>query len=184
MVSFQMIQNDFQKTVQRMLDKSNAFQGASSRIYPLYQKFQTDRFQTQGQSEGTPWPSLNPEYAQYKKIRFGGGPKVRSKGKGKEASSWKSWPGQGTKMMIATSTLAGAVIGPGSPFVSEGINQHRAIFTPNSMEISVEQSGNNAEGRPFDYAGYADEKRPIMQFSDEHIEEMSAAITQFLFEEE
>lgn len=129
-----------------MLDKAN-MQGAGARIYPLYQKLQTQRFESENASEGAQWPSLSPEYAAYKLKKY------------------KSAPGGGNKMMIATSTLAGAVIGPGSPFT--GVANHIALFTKYSMRISVNMSGTNSDGKPFDYPQYVADVRPFMTFSDE-----------------
>lgn len=168
------VQDDFGQTMDKMMSRANNFQGAAARIYPLYQKFQTDRFQSEGSSEGFPWDPISEPYKTYKKRRFGGGDK-------RGGGSWRTFPGNGTKSMIATSTLAGAVIGPGSPFVSEGISKHRVLFGPKSMQISVEESGTNAEGKPFDYATHADEKRPLMKFSKNHIDQMKMEIKKYLF---
>jgi hypothetical protein len=167
------VKDDFEKTMAKMLDRTNSG-GAFARIYPVYQRLQTRRFETQNASEGAPWEKLEPGYAAYKRKRFGGGP-TRSGG------SWKSYPGAGSKMLIATSTLAGAVIGPGAPFVSEGLRQHRAKFSRTSMEIVVEQSGRNADGDPFDYAGYVNEVRPFMEFSRDSVAEMREELQKFLF---
>lgn len=83
-------------------------------------------------------------------------------------------------MLIATSTLAGAVIGPGAPFVSQGISAHRVLFKSSSMEISVITSGKNAQGKPFDYPEYVAEKRPFMKFSQNSLNEMKQVLVQFI----
>lgn len=143
-----------------MLSKAQSPQGAFARVYKLYQKFQTERFKSQNASEGKPWKSLSPAYAEAKKKRF------------------RSYPGSGSKMMIATGTLAGAVIGPGAPF--SGTDKHRAMFTKTSMVIEVAESGRNAAGKPFNYAAYANEERPFMEFSQAHMNEMQAEIEKFI----
>lgn len=176
--------DDLSKRLDAMLTQAKSFQGAAARLYPLYQKFQTERFVTQGGSEGQAWPALEPRYAQYKKRRYGGGVKYRwigGRGEGRPwipSGNWRSWPGNGNKMMIATSTLAGAVIGPGSSF--EGINHHRAFFTSRSMEITVASGGINAEGKPFVYAKSADEKRSLMKFSREHISQFKSELIKYV----
>lgn len=148
---------------------------AAARLYPLYQKIQTERFMTENASEGSPWPALKAEYAAYKLKRYGGAEIKRGKRKG---GTWGSWPGGGRKMLIGTSTLAGAVIGPGAPF--EGTDHHRAMFLPYSMQISVSTSGNNAEGKPFDYPEYVAEKRPFFEFSASSVSRLKNALQQYL----
>jgi hypothetical protein len=164
MTGIERVTDDFKQVMDHMLSRAASFEGAAARIYPLYQKFQTDRFQSENSSEGSAWPDLNESYKESKLKRF------------------QSFPGHGSKMMIATGTLAGAVIGPGSPFASEGISAHRALFTPNSMEISIDTSGTNAQGKPLSYAKFAAEKRPIMEFSDDHLEEMKDELQKFILE--
>lgn len=175
-----LVQNGFQSWVKKVLDPNN-IQGALARgVYPLYQQFQTQRFQTENASEGTAWVSLEPKYAQYKLKRYGGGKKRPSKKDPRD--QWQSWPGAGRKMLIGTGTLAGAVIGPsrGNPFNSSGISAHSALFTSTSMTIQVNTGGLNAEGRKFVYPPFVNQKRPIMEFSTDHLNQMKAAILQFL----
>jgi hypothetical protein len=82
-------------------------------------------------------------------------------------------------MLIATSFLAGSVIGPGAhPF--HGTKQHRKIFSDRSMKIYVEESGLNDEGKDFTYAHKVAEIRPFMTFSTEHIKEMKNAVRSFI----
>lgn len=160
MSGFQKVKDDFSATMNKMLDNTRSAQGGFARIYALYQRFQTDRFTSQNSSEGDPWPELSAKYADYKRKKFA------------------SFPGSGTKMMIASGTLAGAVIGPGAPF--SGTDRHRAVFTSTSMQISVDMSGKNAAGKDFDYAADAAEQRPFMEFSDAHLEQMKEELSQFI----
>lgn len=154
-----LVKNGLKDRLDQMLDKAN-MQGAAARIYPLYQKIQTQRFQTKNSSEGRVWPELSPPYADYKLKRF------------------KSAPGGGRKTLIATSTLAGAVIGPGSPF--KGIDKHIALFTRYSMQIKVNMSGSNDAGKPFDYPQYVAETRPFMSFSDSSRQKMKDELKKFI----
>lgn len=152
--------NDLEKRINDILTRGKSSQGALARIYPLYQSLQTQRFMTQNASEGQPWPALNSQYAQYKLKKYG------------------RYPGSGSKMLIGTSTLAGAVIGPGSPFF--GTEKHRALFKPWSMQISVSMEGTNAAGKRFTYPTFVAEKRPFMQFGDASRQKMKDSLSKYL----
>lgn len=154
------VRNDFKIKMEKMLSQAGSVPSAMSRIYPMYQKFQTQRFMTENSSQGTTWAPLSPVYAERKRKRFSG------------------YPGAGGRLMIATGTLAGAVIGPGAPF--QGTDHHRFITTSTGMTISVEQSGVNAAGKPFNYAEFAAEKRPIMTFNEDSIEQMKKELAKFI----
>lgn len=158
-VGLKLVKDDMSHHFKEMLSRAQSTK-ASARLYPLYQKLQVQRFMSQGSSEGLPWKRLSPPYADYKKKKY------------------EKYPGSGNKILIATGTLAGAVIGPGAPF--EGTNHHVAVFKPYSMQISVSQSGNNAAGRPFNYAGYVNEERNFMKFSEKSIAMMKDALKQYL----
>lgn len=174
-------QNSMEDRLSAILTRAKSSQGAAARIYPLYQQLQTKRFQSvsgaQGgtTSEGDSWPALQSEYAAYKLKRYGGGLRMRGPQKG---SQWKTWPGGGRKMLMGTSTLAGAAIGPGAPL--EGTDKQRVIYKPYSMQITIATGGVNAEGRPFEYAESVAETRPFMSFSEISIQKMKDAMTQYL----
>lgn len=170
-----MVRDDFSDVMKTLLDRSKSPQAGFARIYKVYQRLQTERFMTENASEGSKWNELNDTYKKYKTKRYGGGPK-------RGGGTWKSFPGNGTKMLIGTGTLAGAVIGPGSPFDSAGTSAHRAIFSATSMSIQVAEGEPNAEGKTFDYASYVDEKRPFMAFGDASISEMKDELTKFIFQ--
>lgn len=169
--SLKLKQDTLQQRLDGILTQAKSSQGAAARIFPLYQQLQTKRFQTQNASEGEPWKPLNSTYALYKKKRYGGGEK---RGKGQ----WRSWPGSGTKMLIGTSTLAGAVIGRGSPF--EGTDKNVQVYKPYSLQISVNTSGTNAEGKPFNYAEEVAATRPFMSFSPASIDKMKTEMKKYL----
>lgn len=170
--SIQLIKDSIQDRLNSMLTLAKSTQGAAARIFPLYQKLQTARFESENASEGSPWPKLNTAYSAYKLKRYGGGSKRGKHGK------WGSWPGAGRKMLIGTSTLAGAVIGAGSPF--EGTSNQVQVYKPYSLQISVNTSGPNAEGKPFNYPKYVAEKRPFMKFSQPSKDQMKAVMKKYL----
>lgn len=151
-------ENGLEKKLAEMREKTG--KAAAARLYPLYQKLQTKRFQTENASEGAKWKPIQKEYAEHKLKLF------------------KSYPGGGRKLLIATSTLGGAVIGRGSPFL--GQDKHVALFKKYGMQISVKEGGTNAAGKPFNYAGYVAEKRPYMEFSKNSIEIMKTELRKFI----
>lgn len=155
------ITNDMKVTLQKMTDRSNQAAAFARVVYPIYQQLQLDRFTSEGASEGFAWAKLSPMYSERKLKTF------------------KSYPGSGRKLLIATSTLAGAIIGKGDhPFF--GTDKHRAMFKSQSMEISVENSGTNEAGKPFNYASHVNQDRPFMKFSDASIQKMKDALTDFI----
>jgi hypothetical protein len=168
------VKDDFSDTIKQMLDRTRAPQAGFARIHKVYQRLQTIRFQTENASEGGKWEPLQDVYRKYKLKRYGGGEK-------RDGDRWKSWPGSGTKTLIGTGTLAGAVIGPGAPFDSAGTSAHRALFTPTSMQIFIAEGASNAEGKPFDYAAFVNEERPFMEFGDASLNEMKQELVKFIF---
>lgn len=157
--SIKLIKNGVKDRLDGMLTRAKSTQ-ATARIYPLYQKLQTERFRTENASEGAVWLPLNPVYKRRKLKLFAG------------------YPGAGSKTLIGTSTLAGAVIGPGSPFL--GTEKHTALFSPYKMQIQVSMSGKTAAGKPFTYAGYVAEQRPFMEFSEKSLTLMKNELRKFL----
>lgn len=154
-----LIKDGMNERLKQMLSRAQSTK-ASARLYPLYQKLQVERFMSENTSEGDQWRPLTPVYAKRKLKQF------------------KQWPGHGTKTLIASSTLAGAVIGPGAPF--EGTDKHSAVFSPYKMQIQVISGGVNAAGKRFNYAGYVDAVRPFMKFSDKSIQIMKTALKQYM----
>lgn len=170
--SIKKIQDKTEERLNGILSRAKSTQGAAARIFPLYQQLQTKRFETENQSEGKRWTPLNTTYAKYKLKRYGGGDKRGGKGR------WTSWPGGGRKMLIGTSTLAGAVIGRGAPF--EGTDKNVQAYKPYSLKISVNVGGKNAEGKPFNYPEYVAQIRPFMSFSAESKNKMKQLMKKYL----
>lgn len=160
-----------------LLERAKSKQAAFARIYPVYQAAQLQRFVTENSSEGAPWDKLDPKYAEYKLRRYGGG--ARRASKKRPAGEWRTWPGAGRKMLIGTSSLAGAVIGPGDHGM-EGVDHHRAIFTDTSMTIRVDTGGVNAEGSQFEYPEHVAEHRPFFVFSDATEEQMRDQMRRYI----
>lgn len=132
-----------------LIDRSRASQGYFARnVYRDYQNSQRERWRTEGQSEGYQWEQIDPEYRKRKLKRFA------------------SYPGAGSKMMIATSKLQGSVIGLGE----YGTSNHRALFANTYMEVSTTLS----------YAPYVAEKRTIMDFAEKTIDEWERKLTDFV----
>ena len=118
--------------------------------YPEYQNAQRQRWMTEGASQGSRWKPLNKQYRDYKLKRYGGGPKyqwIGGQGQGRPwqpAGNWPSYPGKGTKMMIATNTLFSSVTG-------DSKKNHRRVIDNRSMQIftTVEYAETADKARPF-----------------------------------
>lgn len=96
-----------QSRLDDLVNRAKFARGFLNRVaYPLYQNFQRERWASE--DRGT-WPRLDPMYARRKLTRFA------------------AYPGAGTKMMIATNTLAPSVIGGGPG--------HKKIVTDNELKI-------------------------------------------------
>lgn len=138
------------KRLDSMMSRSQALEGFINRvIYPLYQNYQRRRWMDQNAKQTGQWDALNPSYAARKKIMYGGGPKhewVGGRTPWRVKGQWPSYPGQGTKMMIATGRLFKGVIGESG--------EHKKIVTTKSLRIFT----------TVPYASYADEARDFSTF--------------------
>ena len=137
--------------------------------YRIYQNWQRERWMSEGSSQGSKWPRLNPEYARYKLKRYGGGPKykwVGGRGENRPwqpAGRWPKFPGGGTKMMIATGTLVDSVTG-------KSLKYHRKIVTPKELFIST----------TVPYANDANERRNFTEFKDTNIAYLGELYTEYV----
>lgn len=95
-------------------------------IYPMYQKAQIERWNTENVSEGQQWKALNPGYAKSKLRRFA------------------AYPYSGTKVLVATGTLLKSVVGSETRY-------HRKIVTNTGLLVSttVEYARDVSDVRPF-----------------------------------
>lgn len=100
------------KMLKGMRQREKALQSYLNRnVLEQYRNLQRRRWMTENASEGTPWSSLNPDYAR-RKLRV-----------------FAAYPGAGTKKLVATGKLYQSVIGPGEGF--------RKIATPRSLYIAT-----------------------------------------------
>lgn len=149
------VMRGIEDNLQGMLDRSKAVQGYLNRnVYRQYQNAQRARWMSENDSEGAKWKALDPKYAARKKIKFA------------------SYPGAGSKMLIATSRLFSAVVGEGSN--SEGKSEHRKTATSKSLEIKWSTP----------YAVYVDDARPFSEFGDKTMQEIYDGLAKFLIENE
>lgn len=110
----------------RMIDRAKSTQAYFARIaYPMYQRAQIERWQTENMSQGDRWKPLKPGYAKYKLRKYAG------------------MDYGGSKILIATGKLLKSVVGPGQG--------HVAVFKNQFMEIGtlVDYAPDVAEERPF-----------------------------------
>lgn len=140
------VQDGIQRNLKGLVQRERALRAyLNTTVYRQYQNAQLKRWMTEGASEGRQWAPLSRKYAVYKRLRYGGGPRftwVGGSGEGRpwvRAGNWPTYPGAGTKMLIATGRLVSGVIGPmknGSIFgMSASAKDHRKIVGARSIEI-------------------------------------------------
>jgi hypothetical protein len=144
MTGVKTVQNGVSKNLADITKRSKALRSyLNTTVYTQYQNFQMKRWMSQGSSEGDQWKPLSKRYEEYKKRRYGGGPRFIAgkpgQGRWKRAGNHPTYPGRGTKMLIATGTLVSAVVGPmkeGSVFgVSASAKNHRKLVGDSYLEI-------------------------------------------------
>lgn len=120
-----------------------------------YQQAQMRRWQTEGSSEGQSWTAITEPYKTYKKKKFA------------------SYEGLGYKTMIATGGLYRAATGRGPGFLK--------MISDTKFIVGIDLYATNPQGRRFyDYAAYAAEARPYMEFSDATKNEWKADIARYI----
>ena len=181
------VQDGITKQLNAMATRARTVQAfLNSTIYTMYQNLQMQRWMTEGSSEGEGWPALNSSYARYKLRRYGGGPKYKwigGMGEGRPwepDGSWPSFPGGGSKMMIGTTRLVSAVIGPNDTY-NEGLRFHRKVVDATSIRISVDTSQEASAKDPGSkYFEYALQARDYLFFSQSHINDMKVALKNYI----
>lgn len=142
--SLRAVSNGILKSLEGVKEREKALQGYLNRnVVEQYRNAQRTRWMTENASEGQKWTRLNADYAKRKK-------KV-----------YATYPGAGSKMLIATNRLFKSVIGPGEGF--------RKVTTPRSLTISttVEYAPFVSEARDFTHFGkktMSEIKRGVMRF--------------------
>ena len=120
MASLIKVLSGIEDQMKKMLDRSNRMQAYLDRIvYRQYQNAQRERWITENASEGTPWAALNKRYKEYKKKAFA------------------SYPGGGSKMLIATGELFKSVIGPGGSHRKTATDKQLAIYWTTPYAVAV-----------------------------------------------
>lgn len=177
--SINIVGKDVMNKLTKMASNAGDLRGILMRsLYPIYQNAQRSRWMTENASEGKRWKSLAPTYAKRKLIVYGGGKKHKFIGgrplRGEKFDStgrprpweekgvWKSYPGRGTKMMIATGRLQQATIGPGKG--------QRVMATKNSLIIRVTTP----------YAEHANRARDFSHFGQKTIDQMKDVLKKYV----
>lgn len=181
------LESGVEKRLQDLTERSKSMRSfLNGTIYALYQQVQLNRWQTEGASETGQWASLSEGYAQRKKIMYGGGPKhkwIGGQGENRPwevSGTWPSYPGAGTKVMIATGRLASSVIGP-NPIWKGGERFHRKLVTDTSITIQVDSSQSKEGKDPgSEYFVYANQKREFMKFSQVTRDKFKQACRDFI----
>jgi len=150
--------------IAQMVKAASDPRGFLTRVaYPAYQNAQRERWMTEGASQGNKWKPLNKMYREYKLRRYGGGTKyawIGGQGQGRPwqpAGKWPTYPGKGSKMMVATNTLMPSVTG-------DSTKNHRRIIDARSMKIFT----------TVDYAEQADNARSFTIFKSSFSRDLQA----------
>ena len=140
------VKKGIENQIKSMLDRKNSVKSYFARVvYRKYQKAQLSRWITENSSEGNPWKPLDSKYKKQKRKRFAG------------------YPGEGSKMLIATNRLYKSVIGRDS-------NEHRLIIT--NVSISI--------GTATPYASYVSKIRPMFKFSSRFDRDVKKGLADFI----
>lgn len=132
MITIKKLSSQIEDNLTQMVQRSdNAAFVLQRIILPQYIQAQADRWMSEGASQGFQWKALNAAYKSRKKVRFA------------------SYPGSGTKMMIATSDLVDAVL--------QRNNYSLKMISGKKMTISTS----------LDYAKHVDDARTFTKFSPE-----------------
>lgn len=134
------------KYLKGLQQREKALAGYLNRnVLEQYRNLQRKRWMTENTSEGKEWAKLNPTYAAWKKKRFA------------------TYPGGGTKKLIASGTLFLSVIGPGKGF--------RKVTTPRSLFLAT----------TIEYAPHVNELRPFTEWSKRSQKEIVDGVARFIF---
>lgn len=137
------LQGDILEWMDSVVQKADKGQAFLNRVvYPLYQNIQRERWETQNWGK---WPRLNPKYEAYKRTKY------------------SKFPGGGSKMMVATYTLAPSVTGDKKQF-------HRKIVTQRKLVV----------GTTVPYAKYADDKREFSEMPDKFWDKVGDEYVKYL----
>jgi len=145
-VSLKTVSNGINKYLNVMRQRERALIGYFNRnVLEQYRNLQRKRWMTENASEGQPWAALNPLYASRKRRQFA------------------SYPGKGTKKLVATNRLFESVIGPGADF--------RKIVSSRGLYIATVTP----------YSKYVNEERSFTGWSKKSEHEIKMNIAQFIF---
>lgn len=158
MATLKSLGSEIEESLEKMVKRANKMEAYLNRVvYRKYQNFQAKRWMTENADVGT-WQRLDSKY------------------EGRKKKKYKSYPGSGQKMMIATTRLVGSVIGPGAggSFISikTGFQDHKKLVDSHKIVIATTTP----------YAEYADELRSITEFPQSFYDDISKDLGEFLFE--
>lgn len=121
--------HNIEKRLDEMIANSKNIRAlANTALVDIYQRAQSQRWQTENQSEGQNWLPINATYRERKKVLF------------------KDYPGAGTKTLVATNKLVNAATGRGNGFLKMVTNKTLVLGVDDSY---VPYAKYVAEVRPF-----------------------------------
>lgn len=136
--------DEIEQSLDAMVQRGKKMEGYLNRVvYGQYQAAKAREWETEGQSEGATWKSINKDYERRKKIRFADA------------------PGAGAHLLIATGRLVSSVIGPSSEWtvfdVKGAAKDHRKKVERKSITIST----------VVPYAEYVNQEREFVGLGDD-----------------
>lgn len=145
MAKLTLVADGITQQLEGYVKRANALEGYLNRVVvEQYRNIQRTRWMTEGASEGKQWDPLSPRYSAWKRVHY------------------KSYPGAGTRMLVATGRLQKGVIGMSPDF--------RKVTTPRSLTIST----------AVEYAEHVNEARSFTTYSTKSLKEILTGINKFL----
>ena len=155
--SLKTTQRGIQKKLDDMITRAETLTAFVNRVvYPIYQRYQRRRWMDENSRQTGQWQALNSAYAERKKRMYGG---MEKRGGG----TWPSYPGQGTKMLIATGRLSKSVMG-------DDASEHRKIVTNKSLRIFT----------TVPYATYVNDVRDFSTYGKSFYREVGAELKKYV----
>lgn len=130
--------------IKKMMDRSRNMGQFLTVAYRKYQNYQRTRWQTENAENGS-WLPVTLAYGNYKRVKFA------------------DYPGNGTKLLIATGDLLASVVGTKTDY-------HRKLITGTTLKVST----------TLGYASYVNEVRPFDEFSPAFYQDIKNDLQKYL----
>lgn len=167
-VSLEEHSTGIQDSLNEMLTRGKSVESFLNRVtFGQFKEAQIARFQSNNETEGTPWDVLTTKYQTWKEKQAAGGvmQSRMSRNAKKVISMAREVKGGGKIIMVLTGTLAAAATGESGALLK--------LATENSLKVYIDET-------LIPYAAYPGLKRPYMSFSESTEERFMSSITAWL----